>query len=226
MISKRFLVPVLALMGWGLPVGASVVSYCDGNGCGADTMTQFATDLTSDSYSLQGLTTFSNADLAGSIYTDTTTLIVFTDLHGSDQFTVSGGTLETKSEGNDSVGITLPSAYVALELSLSVESGFGYLCLYSGCNTYVNLSTTPILVGFIGDSSLLSLQLAPTYSGGGLVIDSFNAAITGDTGGGGDGGGSPTPEVATFLLIGFGLIAMRWMHRLPRRFLPRRLQPA
>jgi hypothetical protein len=79
-MNKRFLVPVLALAGFGLPVGASILEYCSGLGCGASTHSALTNDVATDGYTFQGLQTFVLSSVSGHTYSDTTAGLVFTDL--------------------------------------------------------------------------------------------------------------------------------------------------
>jgi hypothetical protein len=175
------------------------------------------TDLASDGYSLQGLTTFSTFT-PGFTYTDSATGIEFEDFGNLHDLTVSGGVLSTPTS-DDSILITIPDTILAIYLTIDVTAGL--------CDNSCPEGETSGILAFINTGSPTAswtVGISPINGTGKVEILNFNAAMAGDTGG--DGGGSETPEVATFVLIGFGLIAMRWMHRLPRRFLPRRLQPA
>ncbi len=217
MISTRFLAPVLAIVAFGLPASAAIVEYCSGSGCGASNNSQFLSDLSTDAYTLQGLTTFS-AMAPALTYTDSTTGIEFEDFPGLSNLTVSGGVLSTAS-GDDSIVIVIPAAFLAISLDVDVTRG---LC----ANDCVENETTGF-VGFINTgspSSPWTITISPLGTPGFVEIADFNAAISGTPAG--PGPGDPeVPEVATFVLIGSGLIAMRWMRRLPRRFF-RTPQPA
>src|SRR5580698_6000867 len=84
MSNKKFLVPILALAAFGLPVSASIVEYCSGLGCGANVQSQFNNDVSAGGYTLGALTTFSAATgvLSGTDYTDTLSQIMFDSFHG------------------------------------------------------------------------------------------------------------------------------------------------
>jgi len=213
MINKRFLAPVLALAALSLPAGASVVEYCSGSGCGVDTQAAFTTVLATDSYTLQGLTDFSGTDLSGDTYTDSASQVVFTDFEDHNM-TVSGGNVLSTPYGDDSIVITLPETVVAIALTIDVTEG---LC----GNDCVENETTGFL-GFVNSDPTAPWQvsISPLNGGGYIEISNFNVATAG-----GDSAPGSTPEVSTLLLIGFGLLSMRWMRRAQRRLF-RSPQPA
>jgi len=201
---KRFLVPVLALAALGLPARASIVEYCSGAGCGGNIQSAFDNAVTVAGYAYEGLETFNvSADLSGSIYTDLTSGIIFTDLQGN-TMTNTGDVLSTPY-GDDSIVITIPATVLAINLAINVTKG---LCSndcvegeFSGFLGFINTGSP---------SSPWTVTISPLGNGGYVQISSFNAATAGMS-------QADTPEVGTLLLIGAGLISMRWMKRLPRR---------
>jgi hypothetical protein len=213
MMSKRFLVPVLALVGFGLPAGAAVVTYCAGTGCGAFDETAFNNDLTADTYTLGALTTFSLRSLSGATYTDSSG-VLFADYLGN-PFALSGSELmtPTTSATPNYIVITIPSTIAAIQFNIDVPGG---VCLDAFCPA----NELAGFVGFINPNPLAqwSVEFGPTSTGGYVGINSFNVAMAGP-------GNPDTPEVGTLLLIGSGLIAMRWMRRVPLRVF-RTLRPA
>jgi hypothetical protein len=204
---KRFLVPVLALAAFGLPAMADVVTYCSGSGCNPENATAFTSDLATDNYTLQGLTTFASANLAGSTYTDPLSQILFTDFLGN-SFTVTSGILSTPvvATGSNEVVITIPSTVTAIELTVNVPKG---LCL----DAYCPANETTGFVGFINTNpgAQWTVELGPLSAGSNISIDDFTVATAATA------SQASTPEIGTLLLIGAGLIAMRWMKRVPRR---------
>lgn len=210
-MTKRFLVPVLVLAAFGLPAGASIVTYCAGSGCSPENATAFMNDLSTDGYALQGLTTFSSSGLAGSTYTDSTTGIVFTDFLGM-SFGVPGGALSTPATLStpNYIVMTFPATITAIELTVNIPDG---VCL----DAYCPANETTGFVGFLNTTpgAEWTAEIGPYSVGGHSVsITNFNAAMT--SGGSGPGNGD-TPEVGTLFLIGAGLISMRWMKRWPKR---------
>lgn len=224
-MSKRFLISVMVFAGLSLPAGADVLTYCAGPGCGVETQTAFNTDLATNSYTLGGLVTFSAANLSGATYTDPGTDVLFTDFLGQNLNVGSPGvsptglsTPVTESSPNYIV-ITIPATIAAIEFTVNVPAG---LCLDAACPA----GQTGGFVGFLNNApgSQWTVEMGPGSNGQYVSITNFSVADM--SGGGGPGGGdSDTPEVATMILIGSGLIGMRMMRRVPQRLL-RHFQPA
>jgi hypothetical protein len=78
----------------------------------------------------------------------------------------------------------------------------------------VNLTSTAQYVDYVNDApgSSWNITISAVDTSDKTIVNSFDPA------GAGGGGGSETPEVGTLLLIGAGLISMRWMRRWPRHF--------
>ncbi len=200
MINKKFLAPVLALAALGLPARASLVEYC-GSGCGSNDQAAFNNVVFSNAYIYEGLETFVATNLSGSIYDDPTSTLSFADFYGFN-LSVSGGTLSTASNNHEAIVITLPSTVPAVEFTVLVPSG---VCIDQYCPT----SEASGFVGAVNSSpsGAWTVTISPLGGGNPVQISDFNAATAGVS-------NSDTPEVGTLLLIGAGLIAMRW---LPRR---------
>lgn len=211
MIRKRFLVPVLALVGFGVPAGASVATYCSGSGCSTENNAQFVSDLSTDGYTLQALTNFStsNGSLAGADYTDNASGVLFADFLGQ-SLSFSGTALSTgvTSSQPNYIEITLPSTVAAISIAVTAPQG---ICLDAFCPA----GETTGFVGFINSNPLAAwtVEIGVFSPGGYLNLNSFSVADVSAP----PGGDSPTPEVGTMFLIGAGLIGMRWMKRVPRR---------
>jgi hypothetical protein len=208
MTTKRYLVSVLALLACGLPAGATIATYCD-NGCGANTTAAFNSAVTTD-----GLVYASVPDLnfTGSLtgttqYTDGLTNIVFAD---SDGFGITGSLGLQASGSTDTITVSVGSQYTAVRLNIAAAtSGFFFTCLDSGCNNTINLTATPQYAEYI--NTAMGSPWVITISAGSpdrIIIDGFDAA--------GMQSQADTPEIGTLLLIGTGLIVMRWMKRRPR----------
>jgi len=203
---KRFLVAILALAALGLPARADIVEYCSGAGCGVNVQSAFDNAVTVAGYAYEGLETFNvSADLAGSYYTDVTSGIIFESFFNggpSGTLTNTGGVLSTPN-GDYSIVITIPATVLAINLAINVTIG---LC----ANDCVEGETSGFL-GFINTgapNSSWKVTISPLGNGGYTEISSFNAATGASQ--------AQTPEVGTLILIGAGLISMRWMKRLPR----------
>jgi hypothetical protein len=205
---KRTLAPVLALVAFGMTATASIATYCDGTGCSPNNAAQFTSDLATDDYTLQGIVTFSalNGTLSGSTYTDTTTGIVFADFHGHNLAFSGSGLTTPIGQTNDFIRITLPATYLAIQFNVNVPAG---LCLNAACPA----NQTTGFVGFInpGVTDTWFVDIGPLGAQQFTDILNFNAATL-------DVNNTDTPEIGTLLLIGTGLIVMRWMKRRPRHF--------
>jgi hypothetical protein len=215
---KRFLVAVLALAAFGLPARADITAYCDGFGCGSNTMAAFTTAVTADgdTYVSVSNITFSAGSLLSSTEYEDTTMVDILDTNGI--FTINGTALYTPKGGNpNTVQITVPAGYSSILLSLVDINGAGGFYLDSNENNFVNLSSTPTLVGYtnFGAAGSWTVTILPQGTASDLGITGFDIAGTPQSQG---PGGGDTPEVGTLLLIGSGLIGMRWMKGLPRRF--------
>jgi hypothetical protein len=213
-MNKRFLVPVLALAGFGLPVGASIVTYCSGTAaaCVANNQAVFDNAVATDNYTYDGLLTFTAANgvLSGNTYTDNLTGLLFTDFGTAPNgFTDAGGVLSSPN-GNYDIQILIPATVLAVYMAVRVTAGDLCLDAPGPCGA----GETSGFVGFINNSPSPTapwiVDIGGLSSSSFTQILNFNAATAGSTGG-------ETPEVGTLLLIGSGLIAMRWMRRWPRR---------
>ena len=211
MSNKRFLAPILVLAVFGLPAGASTVAYCDGYGCGGGTLTLFDTLTSGDTYASASALTFSGSLglLAGNEYTDDLTSMTF---QATNNLSISNGVLDTQLGAGNTLLITVPATYTFVVLTLSLQSGSeGYNIDSAG--DYANLSSTPTTVGYINASPTgpWTIQISPFAGSYAVAVNSFDAGPAGSV------GNSDTPEVGTMLLIGSGLISMRWLKRVPRR---------
>jgi hypothetical protein len=210
MSNKKFLVPILALAAFGLPVRADIVEYCSGLGCGTNTQSAFNNDVSVGGYTLGALTTFSAATgiLSGTDYTDTLTQIMFDSFQAGPGSPLSdtGGILATAT-GDNSIVITLPASILVLSMTINVGAGL--------CSNDCEEFETSGFLAIINNGSPTQPWTFTISPLGGLD----NVQISGFQAGGlGQEQTSDTPEVGTLILIGAGLISMRWMRRLPAKF--------
>ena len=206
-MTKRFLVPILAFAALGLPVGATTVAYCDGGGCGSNVMSVFNSLTAGDTWESASPITFGPAlgTLSGNDYIDNLTSIDFQAAHNL----TDTGVLDTQNGTGDTLTITIPSTITVVVVSLFSQNGSHGFCIDAGCD-YAQLGSSPISVGFINTSPTgpWTIQIYPIGGTSNSVgVSDFNAV----------GSQAQTPEVSTLLLIGAGLISMRWMKRLPQR---------
>jgi hypothetical protein len=206
MTTKRFLIPVLALAAFGLPASADAVMYCN-SGCGANTMAAFNTATSGLGAATQDEFTAGNITIDGGSgltqYLDPTTGLLFFD-DNFNTLSIVGTTLEVGST-SDSGLITVPTGVTAFVVGLSA-GGSSQTYTINGTSVFL---LAPAQFGFIDAGGNIGNILISRGSGGPLIFDNFDVS--------GGASQSETPEVGTLLLIGFGLIAMRWMKRVPRR---------
>jgi hypothetical protein len=214
MMSKRFLVPVLALAAFGLPGKANPVVdvYCD-NGCSNSTSAFDSLIFTTPYTYAYGVDqTFTGTLVSSTEYLDSSG-VEFMDTRATNTFSITGSDGLATSSTNGIILITVPAAYAAIQLSLSAAAGMSnFTCIDLACDG-TQLSTTPIFVDYInttpGTSWTIQISTSTPES---IIVDGFNPASLGSS------QPASTPEVGTLLLIGSGLIAMRWLKRVPRRF--------
>lgn len=208
---KRLLAPVLVLTAFGLTARADIAVYCDGFGCSAGNDAAFMTAVSAMTFASSSDITFTSTYLSGDQYEDTTN-VLFGNLQGNN-FTVSGGALNAPLFTIDTLTISVPATYSALALSLTQNSGSSVQYHLDAVGDFANLSSTPTFVGYVNTGGgAWTIQISPPQgSTAAIAVDGFDPA-------GPPSQGSDTPEVGTLLLIGAGLISMRWMKRLPRRF--------
>jgi hypothetical protein len=201
MINKKFLAPVLALVAIGLPARANVAVYCAGD-CGGNTLAAFNSLVAADVYTYASGTdlTFTGSLSGGGMqYLDGATQVLFA---ASSAFTINADVLTSASNG--AITFTVGAQYAAIRLMLSANGANDFTCIDSSCDG-TPLGFTPKEIDYITDTpgSQWSVTISPGLGGEQISVNSFNPA----------GPGSETPEVGTLLLIGAGLIAMRWMPR-------------
>jgi hypothetical protein len=211
-MTKKFLVPVLALAALGVPAGATTVAYCDGGGCGSNIMSAFNSLTGSDPWVSASPITFGDFPigvLSGNEYTDDLTGIQFQATHNL----TDSGVLDTQNGAGDPLTITVPETFTVVLLSLFSQNGTGFVCIDQACD-FETLGATPLSVGYINSSPSgpWTIQIYITGGSTSVGVGNFNAV--------GAGSNADTPEVGTVLLIGAGLIGMRWMKKLPS---PRRI---
>jgi hypothetical protein len=149
--------------------------------------------------------------LSGDSYTDNLTEIAFIDYLGGSPngaLAYSGSALTSPSGPGNSytMQITVPANYVAVSFSIDVPQGL--------CDNYCAEGQTTGFVGFVntGDPSApWVINISPLGAGNVTEIISFDAYSTASQ-------TSDTPEVGTLILIGAGLISMRWMRRAQLHF--------
>ena len=229
MFTQRFLVSALLLACGAIPASATLTTYSS-----LSTFTAGNTDQT-----FQNITFPSGNN--GTTYTDPTTGVVFSDATslvgiGTPAGWPAGSSLQASDCGSPTsctttLTITLPSAVTSVSLDLSLQnfnqfqvtaSNTGTGCLTSSANCFTQNTqsspTTPNFFGFRSDTPFTTFTVATEDFVSSITLDAMEIGTP--TGGGGGGGPTDppdTPEVATLLMIGSGLV----MLRCGRRWMPR-----
>ena len=201
MTTKRFLVPVLALLACGLPAGATLATYCDG--------ASVSCTNTAGSFNSAGLLAinFTSASIVSNSFTDPGSLTFFQDFTGGVLTNPSNALTDSK----DGFQINLPANTLILAFNYLIQNGGNLgICVMTtgptGCTSFSGTSSsTPTFFGVTSDLNITEITITGNTGPG--TISNFE--LQGPV-------GSETPEVGTLLLIGTGLIVMRWMKRRPR----------
>jgi hypothetical protein len=213
----RLLVFLIVLACCAIPASATLTTYTD--------LPSFTAATTNQTF--QNIAIPSGND--GTSYTDPTTGIEFSDSTGLIGVTAPGGwpsdsSLEANHCGSNSgctLTITLPTAVTSVSLyaGLSGYNAFevtvsnGVDAPFSSNQEQSSLST-PLFYGFVSTTPFTTFTIATEDNVNNLFLDNIEA---GTSGGGGGGGDAQTPEAATFLMIGSGLVMLHF----GRRWLPR-----
>jgi len=206
MSNKRFLAPILVLAAFGLPAGASVVAYCD-------TGSPSCTDPSSafDSTGLLAIN-FTAASIVSNSFTDPGSSAAFYDYVGG---TVEFPTATSIADSENGFQVNLPANTLILAFDYLVPSGSNFavqVYTSSGRIAYENFtsssSSTPAFFGVTSDQAITNVYITGSPVLG--TISNFDLQ--------GTGGDAQAPEVGTMLMIGIGLISMRWLKRVPLRW--------
>jgi len=203
--SYRILISILGLAILAAPVWAtSTIIYTDQTAFNNATSSVFFQNITFDASNLSSSTGYT--DPSGVNFTDSFT-------GDGSRLSVSGGNLvDTNSWG---FAAALPnvvydywftvtgSAGEALNVAFTAPDGYQH-------NTY-SLGSGTFFFGVTSSAPITGLSFTNSSGHQALTITGFGFAGTSDSGGGGDPGDAP--EGATLLLIGSGLIAMRFLRK-------------
>lgn len=202
MTDKRFLFSVIALVSFGLPAGAaSVVTYCNG-GTGSPGCMDSAGSF--DSSGLLAIV-FTGGSIVSNSFTDSGSGTIFYDdaNFSNSLVSISGDTIVDSKGGFQ---INLPANTLVFSLEYLVASGDTFnVSFVSGGSNYnaaFTSSGAAIFFAATSDQAITDLTVVGSSNAAG-TISNFEL----------QGTGSDTPEVGTLLLIGFGLIAMRYLRR-------------
>jgi hypothetical protein len=206
MFTQKYLIAAVILSGCSIPAFAALTSY--------STPSTFEAATSSDS--------FSNIDFAqGSLGTSTADLGVTFSTSGAGLSGVTNisswpaGTalVSTANTGGNTLTITLPSAVDAISLYIGLtttdsniqisvtDNGGGAPDTFSASPTVI--ITSPYFLGLVTDSSFTTFTIQSFGPSDHAAIDDMEI------------GQAPpqTPEVATLLLVGTGLLAMGYIRR-------------
>lgn len=203
-MTKRFLVGIVAVLACGLPVRASVVSYCNS--------ASPACTNNSAAFSSAGLVNidFTSAAIVSNSFTDPLSMTAFYDYLGGTESEIAG----VLSDSKGGFQINVPANTLVFALNFQTANTVSYLVTFNtdGGSTLSSYTLTGNgSPQFFGATTTTAVSNLLVYAGGGQHVGSItNFELQGS-------GGSQTPEVGTLLLIGTGLIAMRWMRRAPLR---------
>ncbi len=226
MTFHRFLTSVLALAAAVVPVSASTV-YC-ASACGVNDPTAFI-NATSALFFPNAAITFApsgitNPSVDDSTYFDSASGVTFLSYNSSgtaldiSSLSVVGTTLKAYNAGN-LIDIILPAGVLAFSAHITQPSGSSSFCMESQVsaftpNTCDNLLPVPAtgseFIAVVSSIPISNIWIGPNTGSPALQFNDFEIGQAGAI--------SDTPEIATFLMIGIGLISLR--------FLPRKLRPA
>jgi hypothetical protein len=229
MTTRDVLISIVALAGLAAPAHATITYSSCNSGCSNSntsvTFSSFGTTAAGFGDTMSSPITFVSGGLSGApaIYVDggtSTTFAGYSNATTQNDLTVTGTALaQTINGANSGIQVTLPANTYAFAMFLSTVSGFGspYVELndrivsHSNYSLTVPNSSTSVFFGIVSDTPITSLFLGNLGNIDGKVeIQSFET-----------GGPAPTdtstPEVSTFLLIGSGLVLMRFLRRRQQR---------
>jgi hypothetical protein len=136
--------------------------------------------------------------------------VTFTDSSGGPLEVFASGLLEDQTQGG-TIDVTLAAGVLAFGVDLqNATSSYGSTVAFTGDGvpfSYTTASGASTFFGAADSSSITGLTTAPQFSFSGNLAELSNFTI----GTGSDP--APTPEAATLLLIGGGLIMMRFLKK-------------
>jgi hypothetical protein len=229
MTTRDVLLSVVALAALAAPAQATIV-YCN-SGCTSNTgvtFSSFGTTAGGLGDTMSSPITFVSGGLSGSgVYTDAATGAIFTGFNvtTAEALILNGTSLaQTGSSGNGgnstngrSIQIALPANTYAFAMFVSSTSAFAgpYVELVNSPTNFnhtngnytlsINSSSDSQFFGIISDTAISSIFIGD--------LEAFQSPIriqSFETGGPAD---TSAPEVSTFLLIGTGLVLMRFLRR-------------
>jgi len=212
--SFRYLMAILALAAVSGPVLGSIVIYT-----GSSAQVNFQ-NATTGLFFPDPLASFTSSDLTdgNKEYADPNTLVDFFGFNGAsaDQLSVTATELE-QTVGGGLIEISLPSNVEAFAAQITVPSSAGTFCIDpastfntgSNCDATVTVtsSSDTEFIGVVSTTPISTIWLGPLGGSPTLAMKDFEVGET----------GTAAPDVPPFLLIGTGLIGLRFVGRFRRR---------
>jgi hypothetical protein len=205
MLAHRFLIPVLALVAW--PASAATVTYTDPATFNNATQSLFFSQID-----------FNNAVLGANGYTDASGAVFNDSNQNTSMLATSASCFNTCAHGQVSdrlqgFAISLPSTIVAFAFYIASPQGEMVTVSFSGngapSSTQFTAASSGVFFGATTDAPISAFTITGATFFDTIALDNFEIAS-------GNTQVSNTPEAATFLLIGSGLMFMRLLRRRAR----------
>jgi hypothetical protein len=224
MTTRDVLMSIVALAGLAIPAQATITYSSCNSGCSnintGVTFTTFGTTATGLGDTMSSAITFVSGGLSGTpaIYVDAgtgTTFAGYSNATTQNSLQILGTSLaQTINGANSGIQVTLPANTYAFAVFVSTVSSFGSpfvelgdrIVSNSNYSLVIPNNSTSVFFGIISDTPISNLFIGNLGNDGAVKIQSFEI-----------GGPAPTPEVSTFLLIGTGLVLMRFLRRRQQR---------
>jgi len=219
MFTRNLLTAALIVAGCAVPASASLTTY--------STLSSFQAATTADysfsdiSFAQGMLYTTSTSDLGVVFSTSSTSLPYLIGENNISGWPAGSALVSTGSTGGNTLTITLPSGVDAVSLYIGLattDTNVQISVTDSGGGTPDSFSyspsvtiTSPYYLGLVTNSSFASFTIHSLGSLDEVAIADMQI-----------GQPQPTPEVATFLLVGTGLLAMGYFRRRSTRRVTRR----
>jgi hypothetical protein len=221
MTFQKLSISVLVLAAACVPVSASAVIYCSTSDCGSDNQTAF-NNATTSLFFPNAPILFATAGLSAdtTTYTDSVSGTEFIDDNSAGTSISSEGFNSPIGAGlkiftpGETIEVTLPANVYAFSTSIQ-DSSTGGICVETGssfsrssCSTDVFLPTanTAGFIGVVSASPITTVWLGAP-SGGQIQLNNFQIGEQGPS------DPPDTPEIATMIMIGTGLISLGVMRR-------------
>jgi hypothetical protein len=205
MLAQRFLILVLALAAW--PASATTITYTDPATFNTATQSLFFTQIN-----------FNTATLSANGYTDASGAVFNDSGQNTAGLAISASCFNTCAQGEvtdryQGFAISLPSTIVAFAFYIASPQGEMVTVSFSGngapSSTQFTAASSGVFFGATTDAPISAFTITGATFFDTIALDNFEIAS-------GNTQVSNTPEAATFLLIGSGLVFMRLLRRRAR----------